>query len=297
MGRIHPISITLGLFLILAAGGTASLPMLHADAAKPSGGPPPGYTLSWSEEFHQNLGAKPDPAVWNYDLGGGGWGNGESEVYVNDQEHAHIINDPQATDGRALQIEATTEGPGKFTSARIHTKDKLTAQYGYVEARIQLPSGKGLWPAFWMLGSDLGKAGWPGCGEVDIMENLGREPSINHGSLHGPGFSGSNSLHAAYTLPDGQQFKDAYHLFALQWSPDSITFSVDGHAYETRTPADVPVGGSWVFDHPFFFILNVAVGGGWPGSPDATTHFPQQMRVDYIRVYQPPAALPPLPDK
>lgn len=276
----------MGLLAALTASGWASrLPRLYADSTKTASAAPPGYRLAWSEEFHQPVGAKPDPAVWNYDLGGGGWGNGESETYVNDQSHAHVISDPAATDGRALQIQATTEGPGKYTSARIHTENKITAQYGYIEARIRLPYGKGIWPAFWMLGSDLGTVGWPRCGEMDIMENLGSEPSINHGSLHGPGFSGSNSLHAAYTLPPGRQFKDGYHLFAIEWSPASVTFSVDGIPYETRTPADVPVGGTWAFSHPFFFILNVAVGGGWPGSPDASTRFPQEMRVDYIRVY------------
>jgi beta-glucanase (GH16 family) len=245
--------------------------------------PPPGYTLSWSEEFHQGVNAMPNSSVWTYDTGGGGWGNRELEIYVDDRQHAHIVSDPAATDGQALQVQATTDGQGHYYSARIKTRTKVTVQYGYIEARIKLPYGQGIWPAFWMLGSSIDSARWPSCGEIDIMENIGREPSINHGSLHGPGYSGGSDLTGEYTLPKGKQFKDAYHTFGLLWSPNSVTFSVDGHAYETHTSAEV---GTWVFNRPFFFLLNIAVGGSWPGNPDGSTVFPQTMLVDYIRVYK-----------
>jgi hypothetical protein len=135
-----------------------------------------------------------------------------------------------------------------------------------------------------MLGNDIGSVGWPNSGEIDIMENIGREPSINHGSLHGPGYSGGAAVTGSYTLPGGQRFADAFHTFAIDWSPNSITWYVDGQAYQTRTPTDLR-GNRWVFDHPFFMILNVAVGGNWPGSPDGSTQFPQRMLVDYVRVY------------
>ena len=142
-----------------------------------------------------------------------------------------------------------------------------------------------MWPAFWMLGNDIDTAGWPKCGEVDVLENIGKEPSIVHGSMHGPGYSGGNPLTATFTLPGGAAVADAFHVFAVEWEPSVVRFYVDTTLYETRTPADVPAGTTWVFDHPFFLLLNVAVGGSWPGDPDATTTFPQTMLVDYVRVY------------
>jgi beta-glucanase (GH16 family) len=136
-----------------------------------------------------------------------------------------------------------------------------------------------------MLGADIGSAGWPGSGEVDIMENIGREPAVNHGSLHGPGYSGGSSLTGSVAVPSGK-LADAFHDYAIEWSPRAITFFLDGEAYETKKRGDQPAGDPWVFDHPFFLLLNVAVGGDWPGSPDATTTFPQTMSVDWVRVYK-----------
>ena len=255
--------------------------------------PPAGYRLDWSEEFNGPVGSLPDAAHWGYDTGDNGWGNNELQNYVSDTQHAQIVADPAATDGRALQILVTYNGQGltrgNFESARLLSRGKVTAQYGYIEARIYLPTGQGIWPAFWMLGTDIGApgGGWPECGEIDIMENKGREPGINHSSLHGPGYSGEHPLTATYTLPDGQKFSNGYHTFGVLWTQDSVAFSVDGHVFETRTPADLPPGKAWVFSHPFFFLLNVAVGGHFGGDPDATTVFPQKMLVDYIRVYKP----------
>jgi beta-glucanase (GH16 family) len=143
-----------------------------------------------------------------------------------------------------------------------------------------------MWPAFWMMGVDVTTAGWPQCGEIDIMENIGREPSIVHATVHGPGYSGTGGITGSDTLPDAQPFAADYHVFATEWFETNIQFSVDGRVYHTVTPAELPKGAAWVFQHPFFLLLNVAVGGSWPGSPDATTAFPQQMLVDYVRVYQ-----------
>ena len=140
-----------------------------------------------------------------------------------------------------------------------------------------------MWPAFWMLGNDIGSAGWPNSGEIDIMENVGFEPGTVHGTIHGPGYSGSGGIGAGYTLPGGAHFADAFHTFAVDWAPNSITWSVDGNVYQTRTPADLN-GNRWVFDHPFYIILNLAVGGYWPGDPDGSTPFPQQLVVDYVHV-------------
>jgi beta-glucanase (GH16 family) len=137
-----------------------------------------------------------------------------------------------------------------------------------------------------MLGEDIEPKRWPGCGEIDIMENIGKEPAIVHGTIHGPGYSGGKGIGSSFSLLTGQNFADAFHVYAIEWEPDVIRFYVDDHLYATRTPADLPRDAKWVYDHPFFIILNVAVGGDWPGNPDATTRFPQSMLVDYVRVYK-----------
>jgi len=264
-----------------------SLLAIVSVAALPAAAAPPGYKLVWSDEFNGKVGTPPDPKSWTHEMGASGWGNQELENYVDDVEHSHIVADRKATGKRALQILATTDGHGSYRSARLKTAGKQSFQYGYIEARIKLAYGQGIWPAFWMLGEDIGSVGWPSCGEIDIMENIGRTAwwGQNRSSLHGPGYSGGNSLHGDYNLPNGKYFKDGYHTFGMLWSADSITFSVDGVPFETRTSNDIP-GKRWAFNHPFFFILNVAVGGNLPQSPDATTLFPQKMLIDYVRVYQ-----------
>ena len=243
-------------------------------------------TLVWSDEFDGPGKSLPDDTKWSFVTGGGGWGNNEIEYYTSRLQNAFL-------DGAGrLVIKALREnytGPDhatrNYTSARLITKGKFSQKFGRVEARIKLPFGQGIWPAFWMLGDNIDTVGWPNCGEIDIMENIGREPSANHGSLHGPGYSGGSPLSGVYTLPRGQRFSDAFHVFTIDWEPTVIRFYVDGNLYETRTPADLSAGKSWVFDHPFFILLNVAVGGNWPGSPDSTTVWPQTMLVDYVRVY------------
>ncbi|HYL99837.1 MAG TPA: glycoside hydrolase family 16 protein [Blastocatellia bacterium] len=246
--------------------------------------------LVWSDEFNGPANSAPDPSKWGFDIGGNGWGNNELEYYTN-----RLNNSYQDGNGnlviKVLQEKYTgSDGVTRnYTSARLLTQNLFTQRFGRIEARIKIPFGQGIWPAFWMLGDNIDSVNWPTCGEMDIMENIGREPAINHGSLHGPGYSGGSSLTAAYTLPSGATLSDDFHIFAIDWSPNTVTFSVDNVAYETRTPADVPAGGTWVFDHPFFILLNVAVGGDYPGSPDSTTTFPQVMLVDYVRVYEDPA--------
>jgi beta-glucanase (GH16 family) len=198
-----------------------------------------------------------------------------------------------AHDGNALVITARretvtgTDGITRdYTSARLLTAERFTITYGRIEARLKLPVGKGVWPAFWMLGNDIGSVGWPNCGEIDIMENVGHEVGKTHGSLHGPGYSGAGSLTGSYGLASGARFTDDFHVFAVEWEHTEIRWYVDGMLYQTRTPSSLPAGAQWVFDHPFFIILNVAIGGNWPGAPDASTVFPQAMTVDYVRVYQ-----------
>ena len=234
--------------------------------------------LIWSDEFNGAPGSPPDPTKWVYDLGASGWGNKELEDYTDNRGNAHL-------DGTGhLIIQALEKTPGKYTSARLKTSGKFSFTYGRIEARIQIPYGQGIWPAFWMLGDDETTKGWPDCGEIDIMENIGKEPAVVHGTVHGPGYSGGKGIGKPYALNSGR-FADDYHVYAVEWSPDRIEFLVDGHSYHTITPASLPTGAKWVYDHPFFVILNVAVGGEWPGNPDKTTVFPQRMLVDYVRVY------------
>jgi beta-glucanase (GH16 family) len=251
-----------------------------------SGSKLPVWSLTWRDEFAGPNGSPVDSAKWSFDIGGNGWGNNELQTYTNRTANAAL------QDG-ALVIRAlkeTSTGPDNitrdYTSARLVTRDKFSQTYGRFEARIKIPYGQGIWPAFWLLGDDLATAGWPRCGEIDIMENIGKEPSIVHGTLHGPGYSAGKGLSASYALPASHKFSDDYHTYAIEWEPNVIRFYVDGSLYKTRTPADLPTGKPWVFHHRFFLILNVAVGGNWPGNPDATTVFPQQMLVDYVRVYQ-----------
>lgn len=238
----------------------------------------PPAPQAWADEFDGAANSLPDPAKWTYDLGNNnGWGNNELQTYTNVPLNVRL-------DGAGhLIIHVERAGSG-FRSARIKTQGLFAATYGRIESRIRVPSGQGIWPAFWMLGSSITSTGWPRCGEIDIMENVGREPSVNHGSIHGPGYSGGNAISGLFTLPGPARLADDFHVFAIQWAAGTITFSVDGAAYKTVTPGLLPAGASWVFDSPFFLILNVAVGGNFPGPPDATSQFPQEMVVDYVRV-------------
>jgi beta-glucanase (GH16 family) len=249
-----------------------------------------GWRLSWGDEFKGRAGAAVDPTKWTRATGGAGWGNRELEFYTDSTENARL-------DGRgSLVITAISSrlpppfkcwyGPCLYTSARLVTKDKFSQAYGRFEARIKLPAGQGVWPAFWLLGADIDKVGWPACGEIDIMENIGREPSAVHGTIHGPGYSGERGIGSPYALPQGRRVADGFHVYAVEWEPAAIRWYVDDQLYETRTPADLPAGARWVYDHPFFILLNFAVGGTWPGDPDKTTAFPQTMIVDYVRVFR-----------
>jgi beta-glucanase (GH16 family) len=255
-------------------------------APTPAPGSAGAWTLTWSDEFDGPDGSRPDGARWVYDLGGGGWGNNELQTYTDRPANAAIR-------GGALVITARREratGPDgiarDFTSARLKTKGRFTQTYGRFEARIQVPRGQGIWPAFWMLGDDIDAVGWPRCGEIDVMEHIGREPTTIHGTLHGPGYSGAGGLGAAASSPAGAGFADGYHVFAVEWTKAGIAWFLDGRQYFARAPSDLPAGARWVFDHDFFLLLNVAVGGNWPGPPDASTVLPQEMKVDYVRVYQ-----------
>jgi beta-glucanase (GH16 family) len=246
----------------------------------------PGWTLVWSDEFNGPDKSPIDTSKWVPLTGGNGWGNQELEYYTTRPENSFQQGGNLVI--KVLQEKYTgADGVTRdYTSARMKTAGKFSQKYGRFEARIKIPQGQGIWPAFWMLGDDISKIGWPKCGEIDIMENIGKEPATVHGTIHGPGYSGDKGIGSPYNLPPDQHFADDFHLYAVEWEPKAIRFYVDDHLYGTRTPADLPKGTKWVYAHPFFMLLNVAVGGGWPGNPDATTVFPQTMLVDYVRVYK-----------
>ena len=256
-----------------------------------------GWNLVWHDEFDGAAGTLPDPAIWTLETGDGsdrgipGWGNRELEYYTDSADNVSMDGDGNlAITIREVDAAATAPtcyyGPCRYTSARLITWHKAEAAYSRVEARIKIPFGRGIWPAFWMLGSNLDEVGWPQSGEIDILENIGSEPATMHGTLHGPGYSGANGIGGDYALPQGKRFADDFYVFAIEWEPNEIRWYVDEDNYLTLTPDDIPTKREWVFDHPFFVVLNVAVGGYWPGDPDETTSFPQTMQVDYVRVYQ-----------
>jgi len=266
--------ISILLFVVLGLGNNAS--------AAPATGQ---WTLVWSDEFNGPDGSAPDPSHWTLETGGDGWGNDELEYYTNRPQNVQV----QKGNLVITALKENYTGPDRvkrdYTSARMKTAGKFAQKYGRFEARIKIPYGQGMWPAFWMMGDDIDEIGWPTGGEIDIMENIGKEPSTVHGTIHGPGYSGEKGIGSAFSLPSGR-FADDFHVFAVEWEPDAIRFYVDSNLYGTRTPADLPKETKWVYDHPFFMILNVAVGGGWPGSPDNTSVFPQTMLVDCVRVYR-----------
>jgi len=243
-------------------------------------GEPLEWRLLWQDEFEGPAGQLPDSSRWNFDTGGHGWGNAQLEYNTDRPENVSL-------DGNGhLAITARNEsfGGNDYTSGRIKTEGLFARKEGRFEARIKLPVGQGIWPAFWLLGADFRSIGWPACGEIDIMEYRGQEPNTVSGALHGPGYSGSRSLGGRFTL-DGDGFHTGFHVFTIDWDEEGIIWSVDGEPYMTIEPANLPAGSRWVYDHPFFILLNVAVGGYFVGSPDASTSFPQTMLVDWVRVY------------
>lgn len=238
------------------------------------------WQLTWEDDFDGQTGELPDPTGWNLDLGkgpnGDGWGNNELQTYTDEPENV-------ALDGEG-NLVITALNNGGYTSARINTKGLFEQQYGRFEARIKLPYGPGIWPAFWLLGSDIDENPWPACGEIDIMELKGQQPNIIYGTLHGPGYSGGHPDVTKSFGFENDRFDVDFHVFRVDWGEDFIHFYVDDVIYQRLTPEDVP--GEWVFDQPFFILLNTAVGGNYVGFPTGNTNFPQQMIIDYVKVYE-----------
>lgn len=236
------------------------------------------WELTWSDEFNGTAGQIPDAAKWNLDLGRGqdGWGNQELQAYTANPENISM-------DGNGNLVITAIRSGNNFSSARINTKELFSQKYGRFEARIKSPYGPGIWPAFWMLGSNIDEAVWPQCGEIDIFELRGQEPHVINGSIHGPGYSGGNPVTKRHALINDRYDAD-FHIYAIEWDHEKIDFFVDEYLYQRVLTSDVP--GEWVFDQPFFILLNLAVGGNYVGFPSDLTPFPQKMIIDYVRVYQ-----------
>jgi beta-glucanase (GH16 family) len=241
----------------------------------------PNYQLVWQDEFDGPAGQSPDSTNWTFDIGTGenGWGNQELQYYTDRPENISL-------DGNGnLLITARRESFGgmPFTSARLKTQGLFEQAYGRFEARIKMPWGPGIWPAFWLLGSNIETVGWPQCGEIDIMEYRGQQPNLINGTVHGPGYSGGASVTKSYGFQNNR-FDVDFHLFAVEWGKDYLRFYVDDVLYQEIKPEDLL--GPWVFNNSFFMILNVAVGGNYVGFPTSETPFPQSMVIDYVRVYK-----------
>ncbi len=269
-----------GLFMLAGA----ALP-LHAQT----------WNLVWSDEFNSSAGTYPDASKWTYDLGNGGFGNPEIEDYCQPGSNTApcVASQPNAyQDGNGnLVIQARRDSSGTWTSARLKTQGLYQFQYGKIEARMKLPVGDGLWPAFWMLGANINQVGWPQTGEDDIMEWVqSYGPSTTSSTTHGPGYSGGNGIGARYTFPNGGRVDDAgYHTYGLIWSPNLLQYYRDSpsNIFLTITPSTIPAGDQWVYNNPFFILLNFAIGsGGFPGPTDGSTPALANMLIDYVRVYQ-----------
>lgn len=277
-----------GSFLFTACAAPAPAPTATPTALPTSTLPPTpmatatygwdstGWKLVWSDEFD---GPTIDPKNWRYDIGGSGWGNVELQYYTDRPENARIENGMLVIEAKREDYEGL-----KYTSARLNSSGLQQFTYGRIEARLKLPYGQGIWPAFWTLGTG---GSWPYGGEMDIMEFIGKTPDTVYQTVHGPGYSGAKGVGSHYALNVDTLQKD-FHVYAIEWQENEVRWFVDAQEVFKLTPDQIPAGAKWVYDHPFFLILNLAVGGGWPGFPDSTTVFPQQYFIDYVRVYQKP---------
>jgi beta-glucanase (GH16 family) len=271
---------------VYALAGILSVAPLVAACGTSDGrivSPPSTWTLTMSDEFDGDEGTPPDPAMWTFDIGGDGWGNQQLEF--NTDRIENVSQDGQGN----LRIVAREESfmGNDYTSGRIKTQGLFEQKYGRFEARIKLPEGAGLWPAFWMLGANIDEVPWPGCGEIDILEYQGQRPERVFATVHGPQYAASESISGDITLPDGQAFSDDFHVFAVEWDPSLIRFFVDDREIHSVQSTEVPRG-KWVFTNEFFIILNLAVGGTLGGPVGPATVFPAEVLVDYVRVFERP---------
>jgi beta-glucanase (GH16 family) len=259
----------------------------HHGSTKLGARAPARYTkLVWSDEFTGPAATPPAASKWIHDTGAWGYTDDELQTYTDSTANGSL-------DGHGhLAIVArkqTLTGPDRrtrgYTSTRLETQGLFSAKYGLVEARMKLPAGQGLWPAFWMLGNGMKTVGWPACGEIDVIEALGKAPAVAHGFVNGPSES-TPYYTVGRTIVSRTSLSSGFHTYAVRWSPNSITWLLDGVPYGTTTPRDLPAGAKWVFNQPFHLVLNLAVGGQWDGPPDASTSFPASLLVDWVRAYR-----------
>jgi len=246
---------------------------------------PPGYSPTWAEEFDGPSGASASSATWRQETGGHGWGNRELQYYTDGTANAALDGAGclAITVRRASPALAAARYDGcRYTSARLISKNLMSSRYGLVTAKIKIPAGRGMWPAFWLLGENFDEVGWPRCGEIDVVENFGTNLAEVSGTVHGPGYSGDGGITGSVST--GGSLADDFHLYSVRWEPDRIRWFVDQTMYHCVTAADLH-GHPWVFDHDFFLIINVAVGGTASVPPDDSVSFPQTMLIDYVRVY------------
>jgi beta-glucanase (GH16 family) len=269
--------------LLVAAALTAQAHSRHRHHHRPSQRADP---MIWTDEFRGPAGAAPNAANWSFDTGGNGWGNEELEYYTARRANAALDGHGDLViTARAEPYSGRDHVTRSYTSARLKTAGRFATRYGRIEARIRVPEGRGLWPAFWALGSDIESVGWPASGEIDIMESLGDKPFTLYGSIHGPQRGQPRGYALTAPLVSSVSLAGGFHVYGVDWSPNAIVFTFDGTPYATRTPASLSAEQSWVFNKPFFLLLNLAVGGDWPGAPDSSTRFPAQMEVNWVRVY------------
>jgi beta-glucanase (GH16 family) len=288
--RVAGVARMLGARRGLAIG--ASLVCACSTASTVSTGPTTTWVQLWSDEFDGAAGARIDSTKWSYETADGctegicGWGNSEREYYTDAAENIALNGHGQLmiVARRAPAGLTCSYGPCLYTSARITTRGKLVVAPGRVEARIKLPAGQGLWPAFWMLGHNSPAVPWPACGELDIMENKGSQPATTSSAVHGPGYSGETPFAHANSLAHGV-LADDFHIFAVEWDSLGVRFFVDGIAHYGITRTAVEHYGPSILDQPFFLMLNLAVGGHFDGDPQSDAIFPATMLVDYVRVY------------
>jgi beta-glucanase (GH16 family) len=237
----------------------------------------PGWRLVWQDDFDGPAGSAPNPANWTYDVGGTGWGNQELQFYTARQQNAFLDGDS------TLYIHAAAESYMglAYTSARLKTQGLFEQAYGRFEVMARVPAGQGLWSSFWMLGNDRDVVGWPDCGDINVMSVFGSDATVNRAGAHGPGYN--EEVRGFASLPGSPNLSDAFHLFAVEWDPDQLRYYIDDVLYATKGPADLPSGATWVQNHPYFLLLNVAVGGH-AGTPSASA-FPADLKVKYVRVY------------
>jgi beta-glucanase (GH16 family) len=263
------------------------VPDLDAGDSPPNGPVSSGksqgaWQLVWADEFEGAAGTPVDTTKWTAEIGGWGWGNGEYQYYTDRVQNASL-------DGQGnLAIVALRENylGNEFTSARLVTRGKFEPTYGRMEARLKVPAGRALWPAFWSMGVDPRTLGWPFCGELDVVEYIGSLPRTARGSAHGPAYAGGNSLTEFFHLAADQAFADDFHVFAVEWDAFALRWYVDGNLYSNKTPRDTPPHAQWAFNHAFYLILNLAVGGRMSGDPSPADPFPQVLLADFVRFYQ-----------